>query len=94
MEEAKSEEDFIAAMTDSFWDIGNYKRVVKRVDDGAKLCVEYGKMINERAEIEAKYAKRLQEWAKKMGRHDSKEFRIWFAGNRLEGATERSPAGG
>jgi len=65
MEEAKSEEDFIAAMTDSFWDIGNYKRVVKRVDDGAKLCVEYVKMINERAEIEAKYAKRLQEWAKK-----------------------------
>ena len=65
MEEARSEEDIIAAITDSFWDIGNYKRVVKRIDDGAKLCNEYLKMIHERAEIESKYAKRLQEWAKK-----------------------------
>ena len=65
MEEARSEEDIIAAITDSFWDIGNYKRVVKRIDDGAKLCNEYVKMIHERAEIESKYAKRLQEWAKK-----------------------------
>ena len=65
MEEARSEEDIIAAATDSFWDIGNYKRVVKRIDDGAKLCSDYVKMIHERAEIESKYAKRLQEWAKK-----------------------------
>lgn len=63
---AKSEEelDFIAH-SQSFWDIGNYRKVVKRVDDGARLCSDLIKMSQERAEIEAKYAKHLQQWTKK-----------------------------
>ena len=75
MEEAKSEEDFIAAMTGSFWDIGNYKHVVKQMDDGAKLCVVYLKMINEWAEIEAKYAKWLQEWEEMIA--NNSEYVYW-----------------
>ena len=63
----KSEEDLtqMEPKTDSFWDIGNYKRVVKRMDDGAKLCSEFVKMAQERAEIEAKYVKGLQQWARR-----------------------------
>ena len=63
----QSEEDIIqmVAKTDSFWDIGNYKRVVKRIDEGARLCSDFVKMAQERAEIESKYVKHLQHWAKK-----------------------------
>lgn len=55
----------IASPVDNFWDIGIYKRVVKRLDDGATYCSNYVKMLNERADIEAHYAKRLQDWARK-----------------------------
>jgi hypothetical protein len=49
----------------SFWEIGNYRKVVKRVDDSAKICFELLKMVHERSEIEAKYSKSLQQWSKK-----------------------------
>ena len=64
---SQSEEDItqLVAKTDSFWDIGNYKRVVKRIDDGARLCSDFTKMAQERSEIEAKYVKHLQQWARK-----------------------------
>ena len=64
---ARSEEDItqLVAKTDSFWDIGNYKRVVKRIDDGARLCSDFVKMAQERSDIEAKYVKHLQQWARK-----------------------------
>ena len=63
----RSEEDILDAQakSDSFWDLGNYKKVVKRIDDGARLCGDMVKMAQERAEIEAKYARHLQTWAKK-----------------------------
>ena len=48
-----------SAASDSFWDVGNFKRTVKRIDDGAKLCDEFMKLVTERAEIEAKYALKL-----------------------------------
>lgn len=54
-----------SAASDSFWDVGNFKRTVKRIDDGAKLCDEFMKLVTERAEIEAKYALKLKAWAKK-----------------------------
>eukprot|EP00118_Oscarella_pearsei_P025420 m.308153 g.308153 ORF g.308153 m.308153 type:complete len:452 (+) comp43463_c0_seq1:212-1567(+) len=53
------------SQSDSFWEVGNYKRVVKRIDDGAKLCDELVQLVTERAEIEAKYAGRLTKWKKK-----------------------------
>lgn len=63
----RSEEDLldVQARSESFWDIGNYKKVVKRIDDGARLCGDLTKMAQERAEIEAKYARHLQAWSKK-----------------------------
>lgn len=64
----KSEEDLTkldGPTSESFWDIGNYRKVVKRIEDGLRLCNEFIKLTQERAEIEAKYAKNLQSWAKK-----------------------------
>jgi len=64
----KSEEDLTrmdGPTTESFWDIGNYRKVVKRVDDGLRLCNDFIRMSQEKAEIEAKYAKNLQNWSKK-----------------------------
>ena len=63
---SKSEENLdVVASTQSFWDIGNYRKVVKRVDDSARLTVDLLKMLQERAEIEAKYTKHLNQWSKK-----------------------------
>ena len=44
----------------NFWDVNGYKKTVKRIDDGAKLCDDLMKLISERAEIESLYAGRLQ----------------------------------
>ena len=64
----KSEEDLLKydePKSDSFWDIGNYRKVVKRIEDGLRLCGDLVKMAQERAEIESKYSKSLQHWSKK-----------------------------
>ena len=45
--------------------LGNYKKAVKRIDDGAIICDEMVRMVNERAEIEAKYARKLTAWEEK-----------------------------
>lgn len=44
----------------NFWDVNGYKKTVKRIDDGAKLCDDLAKLIGERAEIESLYAGKLQ----------------------------------
>lgn len=49
----------------NFWDVNSYKRTVKRIDDGAKLCDDLSKLLAERAEIEGLYASKLQGWSKK-----------------------------
>lgn len=51
--------------TQSFWEVGNYRKVVRRIDDGAKLTSDLTKMIQERADVEARYIRHLQQWAKK-----------------------------
>lgn len=51
--------------TESFWDTGNYRKVIKRIEDGLRLCNDLIKMSQEKAEIELKYAKSLQHWSKK-----------------------------
>ncbi|KAL1234211.1 Protein kinase C and casein kinase substrate in neurons protein [Trichinella pseudospiralis] len=47
-----------------FWEIGQYKRSVRRIEDAPRLCSELSLLIRERSEIEAAYAKSLQQWSK------------------------------
>ena len=51
--------------SDSFWEPGNYKRTVRRVEDGFKLCNDMITLIQERSEIEKGYGKSLKTWSKK-----------------------------
>lgn len=60
-----SEEGGAVVSSDSFWEVGQYKRTVRRIEDGLRLCHDLMAVIKEREEIEAAYAKSLQAWSKK-----------------------------
>lgn len=58
-------DDYLEPRSDSFWEIGQYKRTVKRCEDGYKVCNDLIQMISDRADIEKAYAKSLKSWSKK-----------------------------
>jgi hypothetical protein len=57
--------EFVEPSNESFWEIGQYKRTVKRCEDGYKLCNDIVQMIAERADLEKSHAKSLKTWSKK-----------------------------
>ena len=60
-----AETDYVEPTSDSFWEIGQYKRTVKRCEDGYRLCNDVVQMIAERADLEKQYAKSLKAWSKR-----------------------------
>jgi len=75
---AMSVDEVEAAATDSFWEIDQFRRTVKRVDDGLHMCSELSRMTAERAEIEHDYARKLQAWSKKWNETIEKGFILFI----------------
>uniref|UniRef100_A0A671YXD4 Protein kinase C and casein kinase substrate in neurons 1b n=1 Tax=Sparus aurata TaxID=8175 RepID=A0A671YXD4_SPAAU len=57
--------DSAVFLSSSLGSVGNYKRTVKRIDDGHRLCSDLMNCIQERAKIEKAYSQQLTEWSKR-----------------------------
>ncbi|XP_076450073.1 protein kinase C and casein kinase substrate in neurons protein 1-like [Babylonia areolata] len=60
-----SNDGVVQPSSDSFWEVGKYMRTVKRCDNGYKLCDQLRALIEQRSDIEKKYASMLTTWSKK-----------------------------
>jgi hypothetical protein len=70
----------------SFWNVGGYKAVLTRFEDGHELGNRFVDMLTERGKIDETYAKSLTQWKKKWTDHlndESTEYasckQAWFA---------------
>merc|ERR1712141_539629 len=58
-----SSEHVTEAPIDSFWETGQYKRTVARIENGEKQFSDMSKFLQERAAIEEHYCTKLKEWS-------------------------------
>lgn len=49
---------------DSFWEVGNYKWIVKCIDDGYCLCNDLMNCVQECVKIEKVYGQQFMDWVK------------------------------
>lgn len=65
-------------LTSHYSQVGNYKRAVKRIDDGHRLCNDLMGCLQERAKIEKAYGDQLTAWSKRWRQLIEKgQFRDW-----------------
>ncbi|XP_070553156.1 protein kinase C and casein kinase substrate in neurons protein 2-like [Ptychodera flava] len=62
---AMADEKQVKRIRKSFWDVNQYKKTVKRIENGHRSCDDFMTMLQERAELEMKYSKSLKAWADK-----------------------------
>lgn len=73
-----------------WFQVGNYKWTTKRIEDGHRLCDDFMKLVQDRAEIEKNYAKSLKDWSKKWQSHIVKGLLRTFSLNSLESRVQWS----
>ncbi|KAJ8023829.1 Protein kinase C and casein kinase substrate in neurons protein 2 [Holothuria leucospilota] len=77
-----------------FWELGGYKKVLEDLRQGQRSCELFMKMVQERADIEERYARSLESWRERWiqsvtkGREVGRAVQAWCAC--LEEATEVS----
>lgn len=72
--EIKEENTKVQPVEENFWIENNYRKVVRRIEDGSKTLDDLSKMIHERAEIENLYATKLKAWQNKWFEASNKSF--------------------
>ena len=54
-----------SAVGNSFWDIKQYAKTIRRLENANKLCTDICNMLQDRVEIEKSYSSSLHKWSTK-----------------------------